>query len=332
MQDDSDKTRLSFRAEFCGVKAERNAAEGSIFMESSDLNRSFESAFDLAQDDKKQRRPDGFTLVEVVAALALLTIMLSSVLVLMNRYVGAVIDMRLRQQAFELARSNMEILLSESKLSDIYEYGESETNPDIQWETIVEPFYEPYKNRMWIRAVCSAFFVDSKGDDQDVELEHWITNLTAAQIKQILAQQEVESEYMDLLQEGQYTDIQETTIYCLEQQSLDVEPYKDFLEQQRRQKLEYLDKNGMKGYDEFLEELEAEENEFLEYEIGMDFEVYNECTENYVPPVISGPNTKNPIINPPPPPPPPEDLDCIDCSKFPPEFIPLIESLGLKCC
>lgn len=277
--------------------------------------------------------------------MALLSIMISSVLVLMNNYVGAVIDMRLRQQAFELARSNMEMLLSESKLSDIYDYGESETNPDIQWETIVEPFYEPYKNRMWIRAVCSAFFIDSKGEEQDVELEHWITNLTAAQIKQILVQQEVEEEYMSLLQEGQYTDIQQTTLAYLEQEELDVAAYKEFLEQQRRQKLEYLDKNGMRGYDEFLEELEEEENIFLEG-LGMNFDDYNtNFVPNYEPPVTQNqPDDFNPDPDRPEPdpdpdrpgpepdgpgPPPP---DCIDCSKFPPELIPLIESLGLKCC
>ena len=277
------------------------------------------------QSKNNKTRFSAFTLVEVVAALALLSIMISSVLVLMNNYVGAVIDMRLRQQAFELARSNMETLLSESKLPDIYEYGESETNPDIQWETVVEPFYEPVKNRMWIRAVCSAFFVDSKGEDQDVELEHWITNLTAAQIKQILAQQQVEDEYMSLLQEGQYTDIQETTIYCLEQQSLNVKSYKDFLEQQRRQKLEYLDKNEMKGYDEFLEELEAEENEFLEYEVGMDFEVYNECAENYIPP-------EEEKKSPGPGPGPEIDKPCINCSGYDQWVIDLLISLGERCC
>ena len=294
-----------------------------------------------------KNRP-AFTLVEVVAALALLSIMISSVLVMMNNYVGAVIDMRLRQQAFELARSNMEMLLSESKLPDIYEYGESETNPDIQWETTVEPFYEPVKNRMWIRAVCSVFFVDSKGQDQDVELEHWITNLTAAQIKQILAQQQVEEEYMSLLQEGQYTDIQQTTLAYLEQESLDVEAYKDFLEQQRRQKLEYLDKNGMKGYDEFLEELEEEENIFLE-NLGMDFDDYNDnFVPNYVPSVTENqpddfdPDPDRPDPDPDPDPdrpgpepdrPDPPPPDCINCSGFTEVQKAIIGMFpGVECC
>jgi len=50
--------------------------------------------------------------------------------------------------------------------------AKGETNPAIEWATIVEPFHEPYKDRMWIRAVCSASFIDSKGQQQDVELEH----------------------------------------------------------------------------------------------------------------------------------------------------------------
>ena len=294
-------------------------------MECSNLNRSFQSAFGLPQDDKKQNGSPAFTLIEVVAALALLAIIISSVLVLMNNFVGAVIDMRLRQQAFELARSNMETLLSESKLPDIYDYGESETNPDIQWETIVEPFYEPYENRMWIRAVCSGSFIDSKDEEQTIELEHWVTNLTAAQIKQILAQQQVESEYMNLLQEGQYSETQQATIAYLEQQEgLDVEAFKDLLEQQRRQKLEYLDKNGMAGYDKFLEQLEEEEDIFLE-DIGMDFDDYNtNFVPNYEPPETQnlpdttepdGPDYQEP------------DVPKFDWANIPKELWPVIQNL-----
>ena len=139
-----------------------------------------------------------FTMVEVVAALVLLSMILSSVLVLMNRYVDSVIDLQLRQEAFELARGNMEQLLAETKLSDITEFGDSETNPDIEWETLVEPFYEPITDQMWIRAVCSAGFDDSKGEYQNIELEHWITNLTAAQVRQILGQEQLEDELPNL--------------------------------------------------------------------------------------------------------------------------------------
>ena len=223
-----------------------------------------------------------FTIVEVVAALAVLSVMLGSVMVLMNRYVEAVMDLQLREQAFEIVRGNMENLLAESKLSDMGEFGTSETNPDIEWKTLVEPFYESVTNRMWIRAVCSAGFNDSKGEYQEVELEHWITNLTAVQVKRILAQQKVENEYMELLNDGEDSAIQETTRAYLLEQGLDADAYDRFAKQQKRRKLEYISEKGFDGYEELLEILEEEEDEFLE-KLGMDFNGYNQFAAAYVP-------------------------------------------------
>lgn len=223
-----------------------------------------------------------FTLLEVATALALLGIIIGSVMTLMNRYVEAVMNMQLRDQAFEIARGKMETLLAESKLSDISDYGTSETYPDIEWETVVEPFYEPVTNQMWIRAVCSAGFNDSQGEFQNIELEHWITNLTAAQIKQILAQQQIESEYMDLLNGGEETALQETTLAYLEEQGLDTAGYKRLTEQQQRKKLEYIAEKGFEGYEEFVETLKDEENQFLEG-LGMNFDGYNAFAATYVP-------------------------------------------------
>ena len=217
----------------------------------------------------RSHRP-AFTLVEVGAALVLLSIILSSVMVLMNRYVDSVIELQLRQEAFELARGNMEQLLAESKLSDMAEFGDSEQNPEIEWQTLVEPFYEPVTDQMWIRAVCSAGFDDTKGEYQNIEMEHWITNLTAQQVEQILAQQQIEAEYMDLLADGEASAIEETTLAYLEKEGLDPEAYKRFIEQQKRKKLEYISEKGFEGYEEYLEKLGEEENKFLEKQ-GMDF-------------------------------------------------------------
>ncbi|MHC5145748.1 MAG: prepilin-type N-terminal cleavage/methylation domain-containing protein [Planctomycetota bacterium] len=223
-----------------------------------------------------------FTLVEVSAGLALLALILSSVMVLMNRYVDTVVDLGLREEAFEVARGNMEQLLSEAKLSDTVEFGDSELNPEIEWQTLVEPFYEPVTDRMWVRAVCSAGFTDSKGEFQNIELEHWITDLSAAQVKQIVAQQQVEEEYMGLLAGGEESAIQETTTAFLEQEGLDAEAYKRLIEQQKREKIEYINEHGFDKYDEYLETLKAEENELLE-ELGMDFDRYNVFAATYVP-------------------------------------------------
>ncbi|MHC4771515.1 MAG: type IV pilus modification PilV family protein [Planctomycetota bacterium] len=259
----------------------------------------------------RSQRP-AFTLVEVGAALVLLSIILSSVMVLMNRYVDSVIDLQLRQEAFELARGNMEQLLAESKLSDMAEFGDSEQNSEIEWQTLVEPFYEPVTDQMWIRAVCSAGFNDTKGEYQNIEMEHWITNLNAQQVKQILAQQQVEAEYMDLLADGEASVIEETTLAYLEKEGLDPEAYKRFIEQQKRKKLEYISEKGFEGYEEYLEDLSRGENKFLE-EQGMDFNRYNEFAADYVPkagtedpllpdaddPFDSTPDTDDPFDEPP---------------------------------
>ena len=281
-----------------------------------------------------------FTMVEVVAALMLLTAILSSVLVLMNRYTASMIDLQLRAEAFELARGNMEQLLAETKLSDIVEFGDSETHPDIEWQTLVEPFYEPVTNRMWIRAVCSAGFTDSKGEFENIELEHWITNLTAAQVKQIVAQQQVEAEYMDLLAEGEDSIIQETTEAYLKEEGLDHEAYKRFSEQQRRKKLEYISEKGFDGYEEYLETLSEEENKFLE-DLGLDFDGYNEFAAVYVPKSIGLPDFYGDFGGADTPDRPqdriddpessPTDYSDFDWSRVPPELIPLIEQLlGIK--
>ena len=285
----------------------------------------------------RSHRP-AFTMVEVVAALVLLSMILSSVMVLMNRYVDSVIDLELRQEAFELARGNMEQLLAESKLSDIVEFGDSEQNPEIEWQTLVEPFYEPVTDQMWIRAVCSAGFDDSKGEYENIELEHWITGLTAAQVKQILAQQQVEAEYLDLLAGGEDSAIQETTSAYLKEEGLDHEAYDRFAEQQKRKKLEYITEKGFEGYEEYLEKLSEEENKFLE-ELGMDFDGYNEFATVYVSkaeandpflPDADDPSERDQDDSSEGDTPPSDDYG-IDWNRIPPELIPLIEQLlGIK--
>ena len=294
----------------------------------------------LFGSDQSQR---AFTMVEVVAALMLLSMILGSVMVLMNRYVTSVADLHIRQEAFELARRNMEQLLAENKLSDMAEFGDSENNPDIEWQTLVEPFYEPVTDQMWIRAVCSAGYYDTGGEFQNIEIEHWITNLTAEQVKQILAQQQVEAEYLELLAGGEDSAIQETTLAYLEQEGLDAEAYRRFIEQQKRQKLEYITEKGFEGYEEFLEELSAEENRFLE-ELGMDFDGYNGFAANYVPQNTdlfdydnaSGSENseqgQDQTDDPDSPKPqesssPEFDEYGIDWGRIPPELIPIIEQL-----
>jgi prepilin-type N-terminal cleavage/methylation domain-containing protein len=310
---------------------------------------------------KHVRYRNGFTLVEVTAAMLLLGLLIASSLTLTNRYIDTVIDMQMRGQAFEIARSNMERLLSENTLPEMNEYGIHEFYPELDWETMVEPFYEPVTNRMWIRAVCSAGFTDTKGERQDVELEHWIANLTPDQIRMIRAQQKAEEEYMKLLQGGELTDTQKATVAFMLQEGLDVEAYRKFIKSQLRRKMEYLSKNSMydNAYVRFSQQLEAEENAWLENH-GFDFDRYNEFAKDFDPAdyelgAYSGydgssrPNTSDPS-NPsnasndpgssdpsggnseaPDTNPNDNNNDIFDWSNIPPELVPILEQLlGIK--
>jgi hypothetical protein len=103
-------------------------------------------------------------------------------------------DSTLRMQAFEVARENMENLLSRDSVEEMVEYGNSERYPEIQWQTTVESFYEPLTSRMWVQAVCLAEYTDSAGEAQKVELTHWLTDLTKEQVLQIIEEQLKEKE------------------------------------------------------------------------------------------------------------------------------------------
>jgi len=130
-----------------------------------------------------------FTLIEVMAALIILAIISSSVLVVINRCVASMADSALQMQAFEVARENMEKLLASDSVEESVEFGESDKYPEIKWQTTVETFYEPITARMWVRAVCSAEYNDIKGEPQTVELTHWLTDVTKEQLVAIMEQQ-----------------------------------------------------------------------------------------------------------------------------------------------
>jgi len=131
-----------------------------------------------------------FTLAEVITALAILALISSSVLVVIDRCAVSAADSELRMQALEVARENMETLLSANSVKETIDYGESDKYPKISWRTVVETFYEPITARMWIRAVCSAEYNDTAGELQTVELEHWLTDLTKEQLLEIMKNKE----------------------------------------------------------------------------------------------------------------------------------------------
>jgi len=159
-----------------------------------------------------------FSLVEVVAALVILAFVSSSVLVVFNRYMASAADSILRMQAFEVARKNMEELLTLDSVSESAEYGYSDRYPNIEWQTAVETFYEPLTSRMWIQAICSAEYTDSENEVQTIELTHWLTDVTKSQLLQILAQQQDEIEKLadqviETLEEAaEYAGVDEQTL------------------------------------------------------------------------------------------------------------------------
>ena len=140
------------------------------------------------------RYTPAFSLLEVIAALVILALVSSSVLVVINRCMGSAADSALRMQAFEIARENMEKLLASDSVSVMVEYGTSDKYPQIQWQTAMEAFYESVTERMWLQANCSAEYTDTAGQQQTVELTHWLTDLTKKQMLEIIQQQRKEKE------------------------------------------------------------------------------------------------------------------------------------------
>ena len=78
-----------------------------------------------------------FTLIESMAAIALLAFICVSVWVVLERCTAAAVDSTQRMRAFEIARDNMEKLLGADSVQESTEYGTSEKYPDIRWQTAV---------------------------------------------------------------------------------------------------------------------------------------------------------------------------------------------------
>lgn len=127
----------------------------------------------------------GFSLVEVTTAVFILAVITSSVLVAMNRLMDASHGVTMKMQAFTVARENLEQVLVLASASEMTEYGTSEKYPMISWETTVETFTEPIKGQTWARAICRAEYEDIEGQIQAVELAHWLSELTEAQLQEL---------------------------------------------------------------------------------------------------------------------------------------------------
>jgi len=131
-----------------------------------------------------------FCLMEVVAALTILVFLTISILTVYDRCMDAAADSTLKMQAFEVARENMENLLSMDSVELKVENGQSELYPDILWQTSVESFYEPLTSRTWLQATCAANYIDISGNEQTIELRHWLTELSQEDLLKMADQNE----------------------------------------------------------------------------------------------------------------------------------------------
>jgi len=161
-----------------------------------------------------RRKERAFSLVEAVTAVIILAIVSAGVVVVINNCITSAADSQLRMRAFEVARENMEKLLASDVVKETTDYDTSDKYPEIKWQTVVEPFYEPITNRMWIRGVCTAEYTDTNGEAQTVELTHWLTDVTKAQLLQIIADKEKQKEEVTSISQQLITTLEEAADYA----------------------------------------------------------------------------------------------------------------------
>lgn len=159
----------------------------------------------------------GFTLLEVLTGLAILALVSSSVLVVIDHCVASAANTSLRMEAFSLARENLEKVLVRASVEESVEYGTSDKYSDLSWQTVIEAFPEPIGGEMWVRVVCSAEYPDSEGRTQKIELTHWIAKLTEQQAGELmddedLAALEAEQSLATAKEAGQYARVDVETI------------------------------------------------------------------------------------------------------------------------
>jgi len=127
----------------------------------------------------------GFTLLETLTALGILSLMCTGVVVVMNRCAETATNLTLQMQAFEVAREQMEQVLTKPLIRESVELGTSEQYPSVQWQTTIETFDGPVDGSTWARAVCSSQYEDADGTTQTVELTCWLNRLTADQLAKL---------------------------------------------------------------------------------------------------------------------------------------------------
>lgn len=208
-----------------------------------------------------------FTLVEVMAAIIILSMITSSVVVVMNRCISATIDSRKKMIAFELARENMETILSASSMKEKTEFGVSELDPEIEWDTVVEVTSISGTSDYYLQAVCSAGYTDTKGESQKIEFTHWLTKLTEQDMRKIRARDEQELDHLDRLEYDEFLlSLRKRILSYLAKAGFDASEYKTFLKELNDEKRQFLGdakRFDDDEYDKFIEDQTGRETDFL---------------------------------------------------------------------
>lgn len=145
----------------------------------------------------KQANRKAYTLVEAMAALLVMGIVVSGVVVTITNCLDSMIDMRLENSAVDLARENMEYILAKNDAFEFYDSGVDEYNPDLDWETGFEVSTYPNTSDMWVRAFSNAGYYCTDGEYKTVEFESWIVRLTDEQQQQYQDQVEEEQQMLE---------------------------------------------------------------------------------------------------------------------------------------
>jgi prepilin-type N-terminal cleavage/methylation domain-containing protein len=135
-------------------------------------------------------RRKAFTLAETLAALALVAIVSSGIMMVTIRSSHTMINCLAQLRALEVADEQMQQLLAKASVKEGIEYGRSARYPDIQWQTKIDIFDEPVTGTTWVRAFCSSTYTDANGQPQVIELTSLVSRLTDQQLALLRQSQE----------------------------------------------------------------------------------------------------------------------------------------------
>lgn len=135
----------------------------------------------------------GFTLVEALAAVVVLGIILSSVMIVIDNCISSTINLTLKQKAFEVARENIEQIISRDQVQEEIETGVSDRYPEIEWENAIRAD-KVADSEMWVKVTCKAMYLDSEEEPREVELVHWLTKLSKQQMQQVMRDRQLAQE------------------------------------------------------------------------------------------------------------------------------------------